>query len=1346
MFFLIKTFLSFIFPFTFIKHFAREKLVQIDFMENLSIVLGPEKRDFLIEETLIDIFKFTAQLYPHKTALIFKEKTVTYQELDQWSDGFAAYLQKKGLKRSNTCIIWWPRGIELHVAILAVVKCGATYVPMDFEMPAERIISVIQDVKANMCITTHLLSKTCTIIGEVPFIKNNTGKYQPSGLQPDDNAYILFTSGSTGKPKGIPITHRNICHLVRAENDILNIRREDKVYQGFSVSFDMWCEETWISYLVGATLWIADSVTSKAMDELSDILLKEEITVLHAVPSLLAVMDNINLPKLRLINAGGEACTTQVLDKWADGNRHFYNSYGPTETTVTATFAELQRGQKITIGKPIANYALAIVNENMEPLLIGQQGELIITGAGVSNGYWNLEKLTREKFISKSTSLSIMPGNTIYRTGDAAYMNENKDVCFIGRIDDQVKLRGYRIELGEIETLLSSQAGVRQAAVTLKKDINEQDQLTAYVVLEKGIIFNETMLKEQLTIKLPVYMVPFSIVALDEMPRLPSGKIDRKKLPTPESYLVVPTLAENKIAENDTIEEKVKKILGATFAKPLSSVDIKQDFFNDLGGHSLLAASFVSRVRKDAKIANASLKDVYLHRPIDTLIRAWEADPEQVSDLKTVFNKIPRWRYYTCWLAQTIALFFIYGLFATQIFIPYLGYYYMQLKTENNIYALITALLIFCILPPIFTGVGILTKWLIIGKYKEGDYPLWGTYYFKWWLVKTVQKLVPIQFINGTPLFPVYLRLLGAKVAPDAQLGAFSIGAEDLLTIGNDVSISSSVNINNAVVENGVFKLSKVTIGNHGYVGSSAVVGGNTIIKDWGELQDLSYLRENSTIGFAEVWGGSPAMYAHTRSESECRQPLFITPTKRKTYSFIFLLSLILFPFLILIPLVPTIIILSELDSAAADYDFTYVWLTPILSIIYILLFACENIILSKWLQKDIKAGAYSLYSKFYFKKWLVDQMNSLSLIVLHPIYATVFISTYYRALGAKIGKRTEISTASSVTHPLLEIGNGSFIADAVTLGEADIRGQQLLLEKTSIDHNSFVGNSALIPQGYHLPSNMLIGVLSTPPSKEQLAQQQSQDWFGSPAIALPKRQNNNEFDTSLTFAPPKKLIIARTIVEFIRIILPQTIILICSVFFIAYGSDLLSGEPFWRILLNMPFYYLFMMGLPTFFVTVLLKWVIVGKYQPFKAPMWSWKVWSSELITSTYEALSVPFLLEYMIGTPWLPIMLKFLGVKTGQRIYMNTTDITEFDMVTIGDDVSMNEDCGPQTHLFEDRVMKVGSVKIGDRTTVGSRCIILYDSEIGNDVTLEPLSLVMKGETLPNNSKWVGSPVMQA
>jgi len=1311
---------------------------------NPSIVLGAHRPDLLHDETLADIFRMSAKKFASNTALIFGDRSLIYAQVDRWSDAMADYLYQNGIMPGDPVGLWLPRGLELHIAVLGIVKAGASYVPLDYEMPAERVETVFKEVGAKGYISQDKLDVDCPVFSVISQPQADELIYITPGAQPDNWAYVLYTSGSTGKPKGIPIAHRQICHLIRAEQSVLEINSNDRVYQGFSVSFDMWCEETWVSYFAGATIWVADAITAKSIDELANTLRRHRITVLHAVPSLLAVMED-DVSSLRIVNAGGEACTSQVVSRWSIPARRFYNSYGPTETTVTATLIALKPGDPITIGIPLPNYNLAVVDEKLNLVPVGERGELIVTGPGLCKGYINLPELTQQKFVKKSASLSELPGDVFYRTGDAAIINTDGSIDFQGRFDDQVKLRGYRIELGEIENKLSNLPDITAAAVAVKKDINGQDHLAGYIVCDDPVKMNQQHIREELAKVLPAYMIPSVIMQLPEMPRLPSGKINRKELPVPAMLLENAGSVTNEIIDIDApLGERVIAALKKFF--PNRNIELTNDFFTDLGGHSLLAAAFVSRCRREANIPQASLKDIYLCRPLSALIECWESKPAPEVKAKRVFNEVPRKRFLLCWLAQTVSLLFLYGLFAVQIFFPYLGYYYVAEETKNIPYAITTALCMFCFIPPLFAAFSIGMKWLVIGKMKEGDYPLWGLYYFRWWFVKTMQRLLPSQFLNGTPLYGGYLRRMGVKVAPDAQLGAIMIGAEDLVSIGNDVSISSQVHINNAFVEDGMLKLRHIHFGDHAYVGSSAVISGGATIEAWGELQDLSYLQAGKTIKSGEIWQGSPAALKEKKAIEDLPQPLYVSAHTRRKYSFIFTLSLLLFPFVVLLPLLPTIIIINNLDNSTPDYDFSYLIVTPSLALSYIIVFTLVTVVLTRLLQWGIKPGKYPIYSWFYVRKWFADQLMSLSLIVLHPIYATVYISLLFRALGARVGKNTEISTASSVTHPLLVIGKGAFVADAVTLGEADIRGQQLILDRTVIGNNSFVGNSALIPQGYNLPGRMLIGVLSTPPSKEQLDQQGAKDWFGSPAIALPRRQASRSFATELTARPTPARVLARSIVEFIRILIPETVILICSILFIAYGHDLLVEKPWWHIILMLPFYYLFFMGVPAFLVTVLLKWVTVGVYKPEQRPMWTSKVWRSEAITSTYEALSVPFLLDFMKGTPWLPVLLRLLGVKTGRRVWMNTTDMTEYDMVHIGDDTALNEDCGPQTHLFEDRVMKVGPIKIGKRCSIGAGAIILYDSEIGDNVNVEPLSLVMKGENLQSNSNWGGSPVRPA
>ena len=1320
-------------------------------MKLLSIVPGSPRPDLIRDETLAELFRTSARQHSTKTALVFGERRLTYAQLDSWSDAVAVFLASRGIGPGQAVGIWWPRSLELHVAILGIVKSGAAYVPLDREMPAERVETVLTEVKASAYFSDQSLQLDCPQFNIPAFNAPAAGISLPAGPQPDNWAYVLYTSGSTGKPKGIPINHRQICHLIRAEQSVINIREEDYVYQGFSVSFDMWCEETWISLFVGATLWVADAVTARSIDELSDVLRREKITILHAVPSLLAVMDD-DIPSIRLVNAGGEACTPQVLARWSKPTNIFYNSYGPTETTVTATMTPLKPGDPITIGSPLPNYNLAVVDAAFNIVPFGEPGELIITGPGVCNGYVNRDDLTKEKFLPKLPAMNGLPGDRFYRTGDAVIIHPDHSVEFQGRIDDQIKLRGYRIELGEIESQLNALNGVSAAAVAVKKDNNKQDQLVGYVLMKNGTLFEESVARTALAKVLPPYMVPGVVVALPEMPRLPSGKIDRKSLPVPEALLQAPAEETGPINLSDSVGNRVQAVLRRVF--PGKEVDPSQDFFTDLGGHSLLAATFVSRLRKEAGIPHASLKDVYTNRPLQTLITIWEKKNEQQPKEQRIFHSTPWWRYLACGSAQAVALLLVYGLFAIQILVPYLGYYYVVSRTESGTgdvhYALITAICLFCVIPPFFSVLSIIAKWLIIGKMKEGDYPMWGTYYFRWWMVNVIQRLVPAQFMNGTPLYSFYLRMMGVKVAPDAQLSAVTIGAEDLITIGKDVSISSLAVLNNAVVEDGLLKLRRITIGDHAYIGSSAVISGGTVIEDWGELQDLSHLQPGSVIREGEVWKGSPAQRIDKKKPEELPQPLRVSVFKRYRFGLLFSSLLIVFPLVVLIPLLPVLVLLNYLDTITpGDYDFSYLIYTPFLAICYICIYALETILLSRLLQRKLQPGTYPVYGWTYIRKWLADQLISMSLIVLHPIYATVYVSTFFRALGAKIGKNTEISTASSVTHPMLEIGSEAFIADAVTLGEADVRAQQLIVSKTTIGDSSFVGNSALIPQGYALPGNMLIGVLSTPPTTEQMNADKTRDWFGSPAIALPVRQDSGSFPAYLTTTPTIARKIFRAIVEFIRIIIPETVVICCSVLFIAYEHDLIKNRSLLEIgreIYKLPFYYLFFLGLPALLVTALLKWVFVGKYKKMQKPMWTHKVWRSEAITTTYEALAVPFLLEYLKGTPFLPMALRLLGVKIGKKVWLNTTDITEYDMVSIGSETALNDDCGPQTHLFEDRVMKVGPVKIGSRCSVAARSIILYDSEIGDNTKLEPLSLVMKGENLPAGEIWTGSPVRSA
>jgi len=321
----------------------------------------------------------------------------------------------------------------------------------------------------------------------------------------------------------------------------------------------------------------------------------------------------------------------------------------------------------------------------------------------------------------------------------------------------------------------------------------------------------------------------------------------------------------------------------------------------------------------------------------------------------------------------------------------------------------------------------------------------------------------------------------------------------------------------------------------------------------------------------------------------------------------------------------------------------------------------------------------------------------------------------------------------------MLTLGDETFIADAVMLGDEQVDGGWMSLDYTVIGRRSFVGNGAYVPDGTTLPPDVLIGVQSKAPESEMMLP--GETWVGSPAVSLPSREMLKGFPDSMTFRPSVWRRIGRGLVEAARIVAPLSIIIGVGYVIVLTAMPAAAQGDWLNLAIELSvsgIYY----GVGSFLFVVALKWLLIGRYKPRAEPMWTPFVWVSEGLTSIYESIAVPNFLEFLRGTPLLPFMLRLLGVKIGRGVYMDTTDVTEYDCVQIGDHSELNAWSGPQTHLFEDRVMKIGCVQIGERVTVGIRSTILYDSRINDGVMIGPLTLVMKGEALPPESAWIGSP----
>ena len=736
---------------------------------------------------------------------------------------------------------------------------------------------------------------------------------------------------------------------------------------------------------------------------------------------------------------------------------------------------------------------------------------------------------------------------------------------------------------------------------------------------------------------------------------------------------------------------------------------------------------------------------MYKFRPLGKLIEQWQEGATQPEVKKAAPPPRPEnsaRRHALCTAAQALALFPIFFILAAQIYLPYFAHYYVLQESESQWAAAGTALGFLIVLPPLLILLSASLKWLVIGKYQEGRYPLWGSYYFRWWLVNTVQRLTLAQYLNGTPFFALYLRMMGMQVAKDAQISTLQVGAEDLVSIGSNVSLGSNVLLNNVVVEQGWLVLSHIQIGDHVNIGNNAVLAGDTEIGAAGELGDLGFLPRGTRIPPREIWGGSPAVKTGINAEPPV-PPAPLPPMRHFLHMATYQLLFLAFPLLMLLPLLPTIFALNKFDEAAGAYDFSYFFASPLLALAYIGIYLTVIICVTRLVGGRLGEGVFPVTSSTYMRKWFTDQLQNMSLFLIRPIYATVFMPSVLRALGVKVGRHTEVSTASNITYSLLELGAGGFIADGVTLGEADVRNQRLILQRTRIGNRSFVGNSASIPQGSDIPDNHLIGSLSLPPDAAQLRSHAERDWMGVPAIPLPNRQQSSPFSESLTMFPGFWRFCARGGIETARVLLPMALLICFSTLLIAFGDDHIRTRGLDSFLLWLPIYYLVLVALPQYALVVAVKWLLAGTYKPGQHPMWTLPVWLSEAVTSFYETSAVSYLLDPLRGTALLPFFLRFLGAKIGKRVFLDSTDMTEFDLVTIGDEAELNQDCGGQTHLFEDRIMKMGALLVQPRATIGGRTILLYSSEVGAGATVGPQSLLMKGETLPPGTRWQGNPV---
>ncbi|HHJ52330.1 MAG TPA: amino acid adenylation domain-containing protein, partial [Caldithrix abyssi] len=540
-------------------------------------------------------FEVQAQRFSAKTALVYYDRQLTFDELNRKANRLAHYLIDRGVKPETMVGISLNRSPEMVIALLGVLKAGGVYVPIDPNYPPERIRYILQDSGINLLLTQEALKdhfgdedvEPVALDEQWQEIEAFPDANPQQTVLPENLAYMIYTSGSTGKPKGTMLQHRGLCNLTRFQIKDFKLDETSRVLQFASFSFDASVSEIFTTLISGGTLYLADREDMLPGPSLINLLKENEISVVTLPPSVSILLKNETFPALKTLISAGEACPPDLANHWSKGRR-FLNAYGPTENTVCASsFAVTEEitAARVPIGKAIDNVQLLVLDESGNLLPPGVPGELHIGGLSLARGYFHQPALTAEKFIPNPYSET--PGARLYKTGDLARYLPDGNLEFLGRIDHQVKVRGFRIELGEIESVLREHPAVAQAVVMAR-----EGNLAAYLVAQSDAELNGETLRAFCRDRLPDYMVPAAFVELDEIPLTPNGKIDYRALPEPDFAALQ---SEDVFTAPRTSEEE---LLAGIFGDVLrlDRVSVTRSFF-DMGGHSLLATQLVSRIR-----------------------------------------------------------------------------------------------------------------------------------------------------------------------------------------------------------------------------------------------------------------------------------------------------------------------------------------------------------------------------------------------------------------------------------------------------------------------------------------------------------------------------------------------------------------------------------------------------------------------------------------------------------------------------------------------------------------------------------------------------------------------------
>ncbi|MCU1406986.1 MAG: Amino acid adenylation protein [Glaciihabitans sp.] len=1291
------------------------------------------------ERTLVDILRESAIGNPQSSALADENGTLSYRQLLQRVNESAAQLSAAGVRRGDRVGIRIPSGTRtLYISILATLSVGAAYVPVDADDPEERAELVFSEAKvigvigadgtlqyraqSNSSVSSPSASGSSQShippTAVVPVIGSPTGSIPSVGSPtPDDDAWIIFTSGSTGVPKGVAVTHRSAAAFVDAEARVFlqdePINATDRVLAGLSVAFDASCEEMWLAWRHGACLVPAPRSLVRSGVDLGPWLIAHDITIVSTVPTLAALWPAESLELVRLLIFGGEACPPELAERLAIEGREVWNTYGPTEATVVACAAPLGEAP-VRIGLPLDGWDLAVVDAEGRPVAEGEVGELVIGGVGLAR------YLDPAKDAEKYAPMPSLGWDRAYRSGDLVRF-EAAGLIFQGRADDQVKLGGRRIELGEVDAALQALPGVAGAASVVQKTPSGNQVLVGYIALVDGVDFVLNDALEQLRAALPAALIPL-VAVVDSLPTRTSGKVDRAALPWPLES------TGNDVAVD--LGETAAWLAGhwtAILGVPVTGAD--DDFFAH-GGGSLSAAQLVSAIR--TRFPETTVADIYDRPRIGAL--ASELDSRAPATSGPVHEVTPTSR--STQLVQTLLGIPLHVLVGLR--------WLVYVLTAN---AVLAALGLFPWAPPApwwLVVVGLLVMITPVGRMaisagvarlllrgvKPGTYRRGGSVHLRLWAAEQVAHLVGAANLAGAPWISYYAKALGAKIAAGVDLHSLP-PVTGMLQVGEGASVEPEVDLSGYWIDGDRVHIGPIRIGAGATVGSRSTLLPGTRIGKRAEIAPGSAV--HGRVPADQAWAGSPA---ERQGKAKHNWP-DTRPAPARRWLLAYGIGSLLLSALPVTALVGGLAILVLVAGDAAtigEAAWRALAALPLATVVAGLLLALLTVAAVRLLGIGLTPGHYPVRSRVGWQVWATERLLDSARSLLFPLYASLATPLWLRALGAKVGTGVEASTVLLLPS-MTTIGDHAFLADDTMIASYELGGGWLRIDQSTVGRRAFLGNSGITAPGRSVPRNGLVAVLSSTPRKAK----NGSSWLGNPPVRL--RRAITEFDESRTFDPPLSRKVWRGIWEAFRLVPVMVSAAIGLGIFFGLEALLLAIGPWWTIVLTGP--VLLAAGAVAALVSSAAKWVLVGRISSSDHPLWSSFVWRNEVSDTFVEMVAAPWFARSATGTPALAWWLRSLGAKIGRGVWLETYWLPEADLVTIGDGATVNRGCVVQTHLFHDRVMTLDRVDVEAGGTLGPHSVVLPAAVISRNATVGPASLVMRGERVPDGSRWAGNPI---